>query len=40
MKKKDKRDGPHKRRGWVGGNPRYKRNRKRAERKDKTMGRN
>ncbi len=28
------------RRGWVGGNPRYVRNRRRAERKDATMGRN
>ncbi len=28
------------RRGWVCGNPRYERNRRRPERKDRTMGRN
>ena len=28
------------RRGWVGGNPRYNRHRRQAERKDTTMGRN
>ena len=28
------------RRGWVCGNPRYVRSRRRPERKDRTMGRN
>jgi hypothetical protein len=37
---KDRRDGNHGKRGWVAGNPRYRRNARKPHPADRTMGRN
>lgn len=40
MRTKHRKDYNNGKRGWVSGNPRYKRNAKKASRKDHTMGKN
>jgi hypothetical protein len=40
MRPKHRKDGNHGKRGWVSGNPRYRRRRRSPCRKDRTMGRN
>lgn len=40
MRPKHRRDKNHGKNGWVGGNPRYNRHRKRRVPKDRSMGKN
>jgi hypothetical protein len=35
--KRHRKNGNHGKRGWVSGNPRYRRNRRKEDRKDRTM---